>query len=1092
MSDKLTGCDLETLARWILTEENSESIFGIHRDLFFRPAVSDPFRIERYGQTLETPIGVAAGPHSQLSQNIIAAWLTGARYIELKTVQVLDELEVTKPCIDMRDEGYNCEWSQELKLEESFHEYLNAWTILHLLNHKFFGNHGQNRGFIFNMSVGYNLEGVLSPRVQRFLDQMENCSRELSDKIQCLIPIYPEIEALEIGNRISDNITISTMHGCPPEEIEKIGRYFIEERQLNTTIKLNPTLLGKDKLREILNQDLGFDIIVPDEAFDHDLKFDAGVKLIRNLQEAAAEAGVEFNLKLTNTLETENSQHNLPETEKMLYMSGRALHPLSVNLAARLQQEFDGELDISFSAGIDFQNVTEVLACGLTPITVCSDILKPGGYGRLHQYIEKVRDGCQETGSLSIEDFIKTTAGNHHDLNNAVLTNLVRYAEDVVNEKIYQSQHFPFDSIKTERDLTVFDCTGAPCIPTCPTGQDIPSYMRHTAAGNDLEAYRVIMDTNPFPNVQGKVCHTPCRNKCTRINLDQPLAIREIKRFVADQNRIIEDRDIQKGSETKVAIIGGGPSGLSCAYFLAIENFSVDVFETKSFAGGLAADAIPEFRLDAESLNHDLKSIRALGIRLHTGSKINQHKFLEMRKNFDAIYIGVGAQKPLPLGIPGEDAVGVYDQLSFLSRIRQGETLNLGKKVAVIGAGNAAMDAARTAKRLVGENGVVSILFRRSRKEIPAETEEIVAAEAEGVNIVELVAPETIVIKDSKLVAIECTRMQLGELDSSGRRRPVKIDGETVRYRVDTIIPAIGQAVDLDFIPDNKLEIDPVTFKTQLEGVFAGGDAIRGASTLIEAIGDGRLGAQKIVEYITGAKKEDSARDRQTDGFAAYRKRLALREFGNPEHDLQNCSISGFELTTATMQAAAARAEASRCLSCDLFCAVCTTVCPNLANVVYPTQEMTVPLQVVNFKDGDFKVETTGNLKIEESLQIMNIGDYCNECGNCTTFCPTNGAPYKIKPRFCITRDAFEKEENAYFLKGDVLIARTNGVPAVLMQDEGKLKYTTTDARVTMNPENLAVEQVQPHTDDLQQIDLGQAAEMAILLKSLKGFFLFE
>ncbi len=1092
MSDKLTGCDLETLARWILVEEKGGSIFGIHQDLFFQPAASDPFRLKRYGQVLETPIGVAAGPHSQLSQNIIAAWLTGARYMELKTVQVLDELEVTKPCIDMRDEGYNCEWSQELKLEDSFHEYLNAWIILHLLNHKFFGNSGQSRGFIFNMSVGYNLEGVISPPIQRFLDQMENCSVELAEKIQCLIPVYPEIETLEISNRISDNITISTMHGCPPEEIEKIGRYFIEERKLHTTIKLNPTLLGKDRLRDILNQRLGYDIIVPDEAFDHDLKFDVGLQLIRNLQQSAAKAGVEFNLKLTNTLETENSHHNLPENEKMLYMSGRALHPLSVNLAARLQQEFNGELDISFSAGIDFQNVMEALAGGLTPITVCSDLLKPGGYGRLYQYIEKVRFGFKETSSESIEDFIQATAGNHQDLKNAVLTNLVRYAEDVLDQKTYESQNFPFDSIKTGRELTVFDCTGAPCIPTCPTGQDIPSYMRHTAAGNDLEAYKVIMDTNPFPNVQGRVCHTPCRNKCTRINLDQPLAIREIKRYVADQNRQPLDVDSPELSDVKVAIIGGGPSGLSCAYFLALEGFSVDVFEARSFAGGLVADGIPEFRLDEESLQHDINKILTLGIRLHTGSKINQHKFLEMCRTFDAVYIAAGAQKPIQLGIPDEDAAGVYDQLSFLSRVRQGKAPALGDKVIVIGAGNAAMDTARTARRLVGENGDVSILYRRTRKEMPAEVEEIVAAEAEGIHIVELVGPEKIVVESGKVVAIECARMQLGEPDSSGRRRPVKIEGEMVRYSADTLIPAIGQEVELDFIPDNKLKIDPLTYKTQLENVYAGGDAIRGASTLIEAIGDGRLSAQKIVEYTTGTRKADSARNRLSEGFAAYRKRLAQREFGLPEQDLQNSSVTGFELTTTTLQAAAARAEANRCLSCDLFCAVCTTVCPNLANVVYPTQEMTVPLQVINFRDGSFEVKTTGELNIEESMQILNIGDYCNECGNCTTFCPTSGAPYKTKPRFCISRDAFEKEENAYFLKGDVLIARSNGIPAVLMLDQGKLKYTTTEARVTMDPENLAVEQVQPHTDDLQQIDLGQAAEMAILLKSLKGYYLFE
>jgi putative selenate reductase len=1092
MSDKLTGCDLETLTRWILAEEESGFIFGIHRDLFFQPAPSDSFRLQRYGQTLETPIGVAAGPHSQLSQNIIAAWLTGARYMELKTVQVLDELEVTKPCIDMRDEGYNCEWSQELKLEESFDEYLNAWIVLHLLNHKFFGNRGQSRGFIFNMSVGYNLEGILSPPVQRFLDQMENCDAELADKIQSLAAIYPEIETLEISNRISDNITISTMHGCPPEEIEKIGRYFIEERKLNTTIKLNPTLLGDDRLREILNQRLGYDIIVPDDAFAHDLKFDAGVALIRNLQQAAEKAAVEFNLKLTNTLETENSRHNLPENESMLYMSGRALHAISVNLAARLQQEFNGGLDISFSAGVDFQNVGEVLACGLTPITVCSDILKPGGYGRLHQYLQTIRHGCESKGSQSIEDFILAHAGNHRDLKAAALENLIRYAEEVVGNKIYQSRFFPFESIKTERELTVFDCTGAPCIPTCPTGQDIPSYLRHTAAGHDLEAYQVIMDTNPFPNVQGKVCHAPCRNKCTRINLDQPLAIREIKRFVADRNRTTPDLGSQKGTKAKVAIIGSGPSGLSCGYFLALEGFSVDIYEARSFAGGLVADGIPEFRLDLESLQQDINGILALGIRLHKGSKINQHRFLEMCQTFDAVYIAVGAQKPLPLGIPGEDAAGVYDQLSFLSWIRQGKAPTLGEKIVVIGGGNAAMDTARSARRIIGEKGEVSILYRRTRKEMPAETEEIIAAEAEGIHIVELIAPEKILTEAGKVVALVCARMQLGEPDSSGRRRPLKIDGETVQYTADTIIPAIGQAVDLDFIPENRLTIDPLTFKTQIEKVYAGGDAIRGASTLIEAIGDGRRSARKIVESTTGVQKPDSFRNRQDKGFAAYQVKLAQREFGLPEDAIWNCSATGFELTTSTLEETAARAEANRCLSCDLFCAVCTTVCPNRANVFYPTREMTVPLQVVDVKDGGFEVKTTGELKIEESMQILNIGDYCNECGNCTTFCPTSGAPYRTKPRFCLSRDAFEKEENAYFLKGNVLIARKNGVPAILMLDEGKLKYNTTDARVTMDPENLTVEQVRSHTDTVQRIDLGQAAEMAILLRSLQGFYLFE
>lgn len=1091
MSDKLTGCEIETLTRWILAEEKHGSIFGIPRELFFHPAASDPFRLRRYDQILETPIGVAAGPHSQLSQNIIAAWLTGARYMELKTVQVLDELTVTKPCIDMRDEGYNCEWSQELKLEASYSEYLNAWIVLHLLRHRFFGQNNRERGFIFNLSVGYNLEGILSPPVQLFLDRMTDCRAEKTDRIQRLAGIYPAIAELEIPDRISDNITISTMHGCPPDEIEKIGRYFIEERRLNTTIKLNPTLLGADRTRDILNHRLGFDIVVPDAAFAHDPTFDAGVDLIRNLQASAEKAGVTFNIKLTNTLETENRKGNLPENEKMLYMSGRALHAISINLAARLQQAFDGQLDISFSAGVDFQNVARVLACGLSPVTVCTDILKPGGYGRLQQYLQEIRRSCEASGSQSLDGFILSTAGGQANLKAAALANLTAYAAVVTENRVYHRSFFPYDNIKTARELTVFDCTAAPCIPTCPTGQDIPAYMRYTAAGNYREAYRVIRDTNPFPNVQGKVCHAPCRTKCTRINLDQPLAIREIKRFIADRNRETRGPGPRDSLRTKAAIIGSGPSGLSCAYFLALAGFSVDVFEAAPFAGGLAADAIPEFRLDAASLKRDIDAILALGVRLHTDSKIDHQRFQELRRTFDVLYIAVGAQEPLPLGIPGEDARGVTDQLSFLSRIRRGETPAMGRQVVVIGGGNAAMDAARTARRIVGQKGEVTILYRRTRREMPAEREEIAAAEDEGIRLVELVAPLRILTERGRVTAIACNHMKLGEPDSSGRRRPVPIEGATVRYPADSVIPAIGQKVVLDFFPDGGLIIDPLTDRTQLENVFAGGDAVRGASTLIEAIGDGRRIAQKIVEYTTDGVKPDPVRPRQENGFAAYQVKLAHREFGLPEDEIRNCAATGFQLTTTTLEETVARREASRCLSCDLFCAICTTVCPNRANVVYPTGKMSLPLQLVRMKGGSFSVDITGRLEIEESRQILNIGDFCNECGSCTTFCPTAGAPYRTKPRFCLSRDAFEKEKDAYFLKDNMLIAKKSGVQTTMVLDRGKLTYTTTEARVIMDAETLTVEQVRPNADGLQEIHLEQAAEMAVLLRSLSPFYLF-
>lgn len=1092
MSDKLTGCDIATLLNWILAEEKTGTIFGIQEGLFFRPAPDNPFGLKRYGQYLETPLGVAAGPHSQLSQNIIASWLTGARYMELKTVQILDELEVTKPCIDMRDEGYNCEWSQELKLAESHLEYLNAWIVLHVLRHKMFGLNGADPGFIFNMSVGYNLEGILSPSVQLFLDRMENSASEKAELIDKLRGIYPDIESLQIPDRISNNITISTMHGCPPDEIEKIGRYFIEERKLNTTIKLNPTLLGPERLREILNHQMGYDVVVPDDAFEHDLAFDAGVELIKSLQKSADSAGVAFNIKLTNTLETENSTKGLPESEKMVYMSGRALHAISINVAARLQQEFEGKLDISFSAGVDYRNILRVLSCGLSPVTVCSDILKPGGYGRLHQYIRDIGAGFESAGCDSPDTFIRASAGTQDSVQDAALKNLVRYAESVVEDSYYHKRFFPYESIKTGRKLTVFDCTSAPCIPACPTGQAIPAYMRHTASGEDGEAFKVIMDTNPFPNVQGKVCNAPCRHKCTRLNLDRPLAIREIKRFVSDQNKGAAGPKGSAGDRGKVAIIGGGPSGLSCANFLAIEGFAVDIFEARPFAGGLAADAIPEFRLDPESLQRDIDAILSLGVRLHTGEKVDPEQFQKLRETYDAVYIAVGAQLPLPLGIPGEEADGVIDQLTFLSRIRQGETLDLGNRIAVIGAGNAAMDAARTANRLAGDKGEVTILYRRTRLEMPAEEEEIIAAEAEGIRVIELVSPEKIITKDGQAVAIECSKMTLGEPDDSGRRRPVKLEGETVNFDVDHVIPAIGQQVVLDFIPGGALKIDPGSGQTQLEKVFAGGDAVRGASTLIEAIGDGRRIAQNIIKYNRGSVREDDYREIQASGFADYHLKLAQRDFGFSDEILTRDGAAGFELATNTLPEDLARAEAERCLSCDLFCSICTTVCPNRANLTYRTEKMSLPLQVIELKSDKINVRKEGQLEIEEALQILNIGDYCNECGNCTTFCPTDGAPYITKPRFCISREAFEKEENAYYLKGDILIARKDGVRSVLKHEDGKLAYSTVAAKITLDPDSLAVDEVRLNSGKVQQIDLSHAAEMAVLLKSLRGFYLFQ
>ena len=244
MSDKFTTIPLKELVQIILHQlDTKQSFFGIPNELFFKPEATDSFRSSQYEQLLETPIGVAAGPHTQLAQNILASWLTGARFIELKTIQTLDELEISKPCIDMQDEGYNCEWSQELKIHQSFDQYLNAWILIHILRDKFDWNTTADPCVIFNMSVGYNYEGILKDNVQWFFNKMGDASKELEEKIESIRSIYPNVINLDINPQISNNITLSTMHGCPSDEIEKIGEYLITEKKLHTAIKLNPKSL---------------------------------------------------------------------------------------------------------------------------------------------------------------------------------------------------------------------------------------------------------------------------------------------------------------------------------------------------------------------------------------------------------------------------------------------------------------------------------------------------------------------------------------------------------------------------------------------------------------------------------------------------------------------------------------------------------------------------------------------------------------------------------------------------------------------------------------------------------------------------------
>jgi putative selenate reductase len=1087
VSDKFTPIPLPRLLALTLNEISNNRFLGLPGSLFFIPKATDPFRMQRYGEVLETPVGVAAGPHTQLSVNIIAAWLCGARYIELKTIQTLDELEVSKPCIDMQDEGYNCEWSQELKVEQSFHEYMNAWIIIHILR-KELGFEGQV-GTLLNMSVGYNLEGILNENVQWFFAKMQDCSKELAQAKNSIRDIYQNIDELEIPACISNHITLSTMHGCPPDEIGKIGLYLINEKKLHTTIKLNPTLLGPVELRSLLNDKMGFSAIIPDLAFEHDLKYPDALKILDMLGKASVSQGLHFSVKLTNTLESRNNKQIFSEKEGMMYMSGRALHPISVSVARKLQNDLDGKLDVSFSAGVDCFNIAEVLSCGMKPVTVCSDLLKPGGYGRLWQYMDNLRNEFAEKRAASIDEYIVSIAGmTGLSATDAALLNLNNYADRVGDNPAYHKTSFTDPSIKTNRPLGFFDCIHAPCTDTCPTHQGIPDYMFHTATGDNASAFETIFDTNPFPSVTGMVCDHLCQGKCTRINYDEALHIREIKRFVAESVTGYSKVKSIEPNGRKAAIIGAGPAGLSCAWFLRKAGFEVDVFEQKNIAGGMVSSAIPSFRLTNEAIERDIQRILASGVKLHDNYKIDKENFEAIRLEHDVVFLAAGAQESAELVIEGINANGVIDPLQFLFDVRQNKPSQLGKNVVIIGGGNTAMDAARTAYRLVGKDGKVTIVYRRSIKEMPADKGEIQAVLDEGIEIIEFTNPEYVISSEGNVTAIQCSKNILALKGKDGRPVPVKVPGSEFTISCDTIIPAIGQKLAIDFIDPLILKSINGSYKTAVDRLYIGGDALRGASTAINAIGDGRKAAAAIIAALSLSNPAKVNHTKKNINTAELIHRKAVREYGISPAETPLDNRQNFDLVMASLSPEEARKEASRCLQCDEICNVCVSVCPNLANFGFDIEPLRYNLQKAVLKDdGSIAMEADRLFSVEQTHQVLNIRDLCNECANCETFCPSSGKPYADKPGLCLSVHTLNQEGEGYFLSKlpdrQVLIYKHKEGVKTLSMVNGTYIYETDQVKATINPDDFSLTDVKFLTPCVKQYHFTFAAEMSIIMK---------
>ncbi|MEE4292799.1 MAG: FAD-dependent oxidoreductase [Xanthomonadales bacterium] len=1100
MSDLFQPIAPARLFEWVFEElDRHDSIFGIPRRHFFVPSADDPFRTAAFGQPLETPFGPASGPHTQMAQNIVAAWLCGARYIELKTVQTIDELDVSKPCIDMEDEGYNVEWSQELKVHQSFDEYLRAWVLIHVL-HRRLGFPGEAPGVVFNLSVGYDLDGIRKPNVQWFLDRAEDSSEFLAPLVEAACRFFPAAARIEIPARMSNSVTLSTMHGCPPGEIGSICEYLLRDRRLHTFVKCNPTLLGPGRVRQILHEDLGYrDVVVPDSAFGHDLEYADAVPLLAGLQKTAADCGLEFGVKLTNTLEVENSRTVFDPAEKMMYLSGRPLHAISVNLASELAETFEGRLPMSFCAGVDCFNAPAMLAAGMQTVTTCSDLLKTGGYLRFLQYLDNTRAAMGEAADLGA--FIVERAGAERgDRAAAARVNLARYAAQTRTERLLKKDTFHTSRSKTSRELGLFDCIDAPCTDRCAVDQDVPRYMKAVREGEFDRAVRITKKDNPVAAMLGRVCDHLCEPVCVRTHLDEPLAIRHVKRFIMAHEK--QPRSVASDTnKPKVAVIGAGPGGIAAAAELARAGFRVEIFEQHPYAGGMVGGAIPTYRLPAGVVEQDLARIEALGVNIHYGTAAGRDfRLSDLRsEGFDAVAVMVGAQLGKKLGLEGEEAEGVMDALHFLRRAREGRPVKTGERIGIIGAGDTAMDCARSAWRLSGGGATVSVIYRRSIDQMPADREEVACLLEEGIEVVEMAKPQRLLLREGRLAGMVCRRMEYrGDRDPSGRKVPHEVPGSDFEIPLDTLILAISQHAVLDFFDGEAVALnergyiaaDPRTFETSVPGVYAGGDVVNdGPSSIVEAAADGKAIARSIVNGGAGGHAATGIGAFDTADLLLRRSR---REWRVPVPHSPPAQRRNFEEVVHGYGEAEARSEAERCLDCDRFCSLCVGVCPNLALLTYRVDSFDAELPELHGGEGRITPGDGQPFRVAQAFQVAVLADFCNECGNCVTFCPTAGAPYRDKPRLYVDRAEFEAEDdNAFMLfrgRPPVMEARWAGATHRLELGD-RLEYEGPDFRASIDPDGFRVEHVEARSNAAGPTgrSLRPCATMYVLMKGLLG-----
>ena len=498
---------VELIQRMRLEFRNQATIFDLSARKFYLPPIettssagSPDLSVRFHDAIAGNPAGPASGPQTQMAQNLVLSWLAGGRILELKTVQVNDELKISRPCIDATNVGYNVEWSQELRVADSLDQYVQGAMLIHMLRHapEVFGHpFGEvpmtavSGEPMFDMSIGYDLAGIQSKKVVDFIRGMID-ARESVERLRNEIPRWlAPLRDLDYPTALSRGITLSTFHGCPAEEIERICEFLLIELDVHVIVKMNPPMLGREKLEHLLNDVMGYDDVRVNQAsYTTGLQFDESLKICGRLSQLAKSRGRHFGAKFSNTLEVENHGSFFQTTEKIMYLSGAPLHVITLTLAAEFRKAMGADFPISFSAGVDRKNFTNMVACGFVPVTTCTDLLKTGGYGRLPAYLHDLQQQMAKVGARTVEDFILDSRGQRAaaggiSVQAGFLNTPIVMAETQADPRYWAERNRGVPK-KIDSHLTTFDCvTCDKCIPVCPNDAN---FSYHT--GEVRFAYR--------------------------------------------------------------------------------------------------------------------------------------------------------------------------------------------------------------------------------------------------------------------------------------------------------------------------------------------------------------------------------------------------------------------------------------------------------------------------------------------------------------------------------------------------------------------------------------------------------------------------